>query len=102
MPKLAIRHVEHDSVVDFCPVSFVRQEDKLRVSFNLFFDQPWAGNSVHFNFLASDPFHRPNIFMGAWFWYAVVAAPRNSNRCSKHDLSRDMQALRARAVNYST
>jgi hypothetical protein len=72
------------------------------VPVNEFFDQPRAGNSVYFNFLASDPFHRPNIFMGAWFWYAVVAAPRNSNRSSQHDLRRHMQALLARAVNYST
>ena len=55
--KLAIRHVEHDSILDLCPVSIVWQEDKLRVSIDEFFDEPWAGNSIHFNFLAGDPFH---------------------------------------------
>ena len=75
MPKLAIGHVEYDSVTDRFPVSIARQEDKLRVSIYEFFDQPWAGNSVHFNFLASDPFHKlDSCFMAAWFWYAVVAA----------------------------
>src|SRR5436309_4981537 len=75
MPKLAIGHVEYDSVLDLCPVSVMREEDKLRVSVDEFFDQPWAGNSVHFNFLASDPFHKlDSCFMAAWFWYAVVAA----------------------------
>jgi hypothetical protein len=35
----------------------VWQEDKLRVSIDEFFDEPRAGNSIHFNFLAGDPFH---------------------------------------------
>ena len=75
MPKLAIGHVEYDSVCDRFPISIARQEDKLRVWVDEFFDQPWAGNSVHFNFLASDPFHKLDFCsMAAWFWYAVVAA----------------------------
>jgi len=75
MPKLAIGHVEYDSVCDRFPVSIAPQEDKLRVSVDEFFDQPWAGNSVHFNFLASDPFHElDSCFVAAWFWYAVIAA----------------------------
>ena len=75
MPKLAIGHVEYDSVCDRFPVSIAPQEDKLRVSVDEFFDQPWAGNSVHFNFLASDPFHElDSSFVAAWFWYAVIAA----------------------------
>src|SRR5437016_2568535 len=75
MPELAIGHVEYDFVCDRFPVSIAPQEDKLRVSVDEFFDQPWAGNSVHFNFLASDPFHElDSHFVAAWFWYAVVAA----------------------------
>ncbi len=75
MPELAIGYVENDSVIDLCPVSAVWQEDKLCVSVDKFFDQPRAGNSVHFNFLAGDPFHKlDSCFMAAWFWYAVVAA----------------------------
>src|SRR5256886_1828322 len=75
MPKLAIGHVEYDSVCDRFPVSIAPQEDKLRVSVDKFFDQPRAGNSVHFNFLASDPFHElDSSFVAAWFWYAVIAA----------------------------
>jgi transporter family protein len=75
MPELAIRHVEHDSVTDLCPFSIVRQEDKLRVPVDKFFDEPWAGNSIHLNFLAGDPFHElGSLFVTAWFWYAVVAA----------------------------
>src|SRR6266404_8245435 len=57
MPKLAIGHVEHDSVIDLCPVSVMWQEDKLCISVDEFLDEPWAGNSIDFNFLAGDPFH---------------------------------------------
>src|SRR5436309_2309411 len=75
MAELAIRHVEHDSVVDFCPVSVVWQEDKLRVSIDELFDEPWASYAIHFNFLASDPFHKlDSCLVAAWFWYAIVAA----------------------------
>src|SRR6266480_2754565 len=75
MPKLAIWHIEHDSVTDLCPVSILWQEDKLRVSVDEFLDQPWASHAVHFNFLAGDPFHKlDSCFMAAWSWYAVVAA----------------------------
>src|SRR5438132_1311732 len=61
MAELAIRHVEHDSVIDFCPFSVVRQENKLRVSVDEFLDKPWAGDSIHFNFLAGDPFHKLDL-----------------------------------------
>src|SRR5439155_8310348 len=61
MAELAIRHVEHDSVIDFCPVSVVRQENKLRVSVDEFLDKPWAGDSIHVNFLAGDPFHKLDL-----------------------------------------
>ena len=75
MPKLAIGHVEYDSVIDPCPLSVAWQEYKLRVSIDEFLYEPWAGNSVHFNFLAGDPFHELNSsFVAAWFWYAVIAA----------------------------
>ena len=75
MAEFAVRHVEHSSVVDLCPISIAWQEDKLRVSVDEFSDQPWAGNSIHFNFLASDPFHKlDSCFVTAWFWYAVAAA----------------------------
>src|ERR1051326_7117917 len=75
MPELAMRHVKHDSVIDLCPISVTRQEDKLRICVHEFFDEPWAGNPVHFNFLASDPFHKlRSCLVAAWFWYAVIAA----------------------------
>ena len=74
MSELAIRHVEHDSVIDLCPVSIAWKEDKLGVPVDEFFDDPRAGNSIDFNFLAGDPFHKLNLFVAAWFWYAVVAA----------------------------
>src|SRR6266516_1820636 len=75
MPKLAIRHVEYNSVIDLCPVSIGWQENKFRVSVDEFLDEPWAGNAVHFNFLAGDPFHKLDFCsLAAWFWYAVVAA----------------------------
>src|SRR6266545_6686910 len=75
MPEFAVRNVEHDSVIDFCPISVVRQEDKLRVSVDEFLKEPRAGHAVHFNFLARDPFHKlDSCFVGAWFWYAVAAA----------------------------
>ena len=75
MSELAIGDVENDSVIDLCPVSVVREEDKLRVLVDKIFDKPRASHSVHFNFLASDPFHElDSCFVAAWFWYAVVAA----------------------------
>ena len=75
MPELAVRDVEYDSVLDSCPIGMVRQEDKLRVSVDKFFDKPRAGDSIHFNFLASDPFHElDSRIVAAWFWYAVIAA----------------------------
>ena len=75
MAKLTIRDVEYDSTIDLCPVSVPWQEDKLCVLVDEFFDKPWAGNSIHFNFLAGDPFHElGSLFVTAWFWYAVVAA----------------------------
>jgi len=75
MPKLAIRNVENSSVIDLRPVSIVRQKYKLCASVDEFLDQPRAGHAVHFNFLASDPFHKLEFcFMAAWSWYAVVAA----------------------------
>ena len=75
MPELAIRHIEYDSIADPGPVGVVWQEHKLGVWVDEFFDEPWAGDSVHFNFLAGDPFHTlHSCFVAAWFWYAVVAA----------------------------
>src|SRR5438132_10508656 len=75
MPKLAIGYVEHDPVLDLRPVGIVRQEDKLGVLVDAFLDEPWAGHTIHFNFLAGDPFHKlGSCFVAAWFWYAVVAA----------------------------
>src|SRR5216117_3997991 len=57
MPKLAIGHVEQNSVFDLCPVGVMRQEHKLRVPINELFDKPGARYAVHFNSLAGDPFH---------------------------------------------
>jgi transporter family protein len=75
MTELTIGHVEYDSVIDLCPVSVPWQEDKLRVFVDELFDKPWAGDAVHFNFLAGDPFHALTFHsMAAWFWYAVLAA----------------------------
>ena len=75
MAKLAFGHIEHDSVTDRTPVSIVWQEDKLCIWIDEFFDEPWAGDAIHFNFLASDPPHRLDSHVVApWFWYAVVAA----------------------------
>ena len=58
MPQFAVWNVEDDSVFDFCPLGVVRQEQKLRIGVNKFFDEPRAGDSIYFNFLASDPFHK--------------------------------------------
>jgi hypothetical protein len=57
MPELAIGHIEYDYIADFGPVGIAWQEHKLRICVDEFSDQPWAGYSVDFNFLASDPFH---------------------------------------------
>src|SRR5437764_11023322 len=75
MTELTLRHIEYDTVVDLVPLCVGWQKDKLRVWVDEFFDKPRARHSVHFNFLASDPFHRlDSCFVAAWFWYAVVAA----------------------------
>jgi len=75
VPELAIWHVEHGPIADPGPISVVRQEHKLRVPVHEFFDEPRAGNAIHFNFLASDPFIALTFrSMAAWFWYAVLAA----------------------------
>jgi len=53
----------------------VREEDEVRIWVDKFFDKPRARNAVHFNFLASDPFHELDFrFVATWFWYAVIAA----------------------------
>src|SRR5437764_4504 len=57
MPKLAIGHVEDNAIVNLCPVSFARKKNKLCFRVDEFFDEPWAGHAVYFNFLAGDPFH---------------------------------------------
>src|SRR6266581_6935037 len=75
MTELAIWHVEDNSVIDLRPISFVPEKNKLRLQVDKFADEPRASNAVHFNFLASDPFHKlDSCFVAAWFWYAVVAA----------------------------
>src|ERR1700730_7248044 len=55
--ELALRHVEHDSILDLCPISFVRKKNKFRLRIDKFCDQPRARNPIDFNFLASDPSH---------------------------------------------
>src|SRR6516164_3239652 len=57
MTELAIGHVEYDSVINLRPVGVVWQEHKICVWVNEFFDEPRAGNSIDFNFLAGNPFH---------------------------------------------
>ena len=75
MAELAIRHIEHSSVIDFCPVGVARQKNKLGIGIDEISDQPRARDAVYFNFLASDPFHGlASEFMAPWSWYAVVAA----------------------------
>ena len=75
MLELTIRHVEHNSIIDLCPLGIAWQEDKLRVWVDEFSYQPGAGNTIGFNFLAGDPFHKlDSPFVAGWFWYAVVAA----------------------------
>src|ERR1700682_6110612 len=75
MAELAIRHVEHNSVVNPCPIGVARKKNKFRLRGDEVFDQPRTSNPVHFNFLARDPFHdlRSDV-VAAWFWYAVAAA----------------------------
>src|SRR5262245_34828035 len=58
MSQFAIRHIEYDSIADFGPIGIAWQEYKLRISVDKVFDEPWAGNTIYFNFLASDPFHK--------------------------------------------
>ena len=75
MTKLAIRYVEDSSVVDFGPISVMRKKNKFRLRIDKVSDQPRASHAVHFNFLASNPFHKlDSRFVAGWFWYAVAAA----------------------------
>jgi bacterial/archaeal transporter family protein len=53
----------------------VLEENEVRIWIDEFFDEPWAGNPIDFNFLAGNPFHQlHSCLVAAWFWYAVVAA----------------------------
>jgi transporter family protein len=75
MAELAIRHIEHDAVIDLCPIGVVWKKNKLRLRVDKIPDQPRASDAVHLNFLASDPLHDLHSHLvAAWFWYAVVAA----------------------------
>src|SRR4051794_30043373 len=57
MAELAIRHVEHDSIFDLCPVCVVRQKNKFSLRIDKLFDQPRASDAVDFNLFTSDPLH---------------------------------------------
>jgi transporter family protein len=53
----------------------VRKKNKFRLRIDKVSDQPRASHAVHFNFLASNPFHKlDSRFVAGWFWYAVAAA----------------------------
>src|SRR5438105_2697321 len=55
--QLAIRHVEYDSVTNFCALRVLREENEVRIWVDEFFDEAWAGNSIDFSLLAGNPFH---------------------------------------------
>ena len=75
MTELTLRHIEYDTVVDLVPLCVRWQKNKLGVRVHKLFDKPRAGNSIHFNFLAGNPFHKlDSCVVAAWFWYAVIAA----------------------------
>ena len=57
MPELAVRNVEDDSVLDFCPVSAVWKENKLGCRVNKMLDQPRTRYPIDFDLLSRDPFH---------------------------------------------
>ena len=61
MTKLAIRHVEYNSVVNPCPIGVARKENKFRLLIDEVSDQPGTSNPVHFSFLASDPSHSGKV-----------------------------------------
>jgi transporter family protein len=53
----------------------MRKENKFCLRIDKISDQPRASHAVHFNFLASNPFHKlDSRFVAGWFWYAVAAA----------------------------
>ena len=58
MPEFAVRNVEDGATLDFCPLSIVPQENKLRGGIDKILDEPRSGDSIYFNFLASNPFHK--------------------------------------------
>src|SRR5438128_11236171 len=65
MAELAIRHVEHSSIIDLRPAGVAGQKHKLRLRIDKIFDQPRAGHAIYFNFLASDPFHELSFLRGS-------------------------------------
>src|SRR5437879_8717260 len=65
MAELAIRHVEHSSIIDLRPAGVAGQKHKLRLRIDKIFDQPRAGHAVDLNFLASDPFHELSFLRGS-------------------------------------
>src|SRR5882724_9836017 len=57
MSEFAVRHIIDSPVGNACPVSVMRKKNKLRVRVHKLLDQPRTGNSVHFDFLPSNPLH---------------------------------------------
>jgi len=74
MTQFAVRDVEDNSGVDLRPIGVMGQKNKFGIWIDEFSDQPGAGDTIHFNFLASNPFHNLSSCMAIWFWYAVAAA----------------------------
>src|SRR5205823_15113984 len=59
VPELAVRNVEDDFVVDLCPLSIVRKENKLSCGVNKMLDQPRTCDPVDLDFFTGNPFHGP-------------------------------------------
>ena len=63
MSERAIRHVENNAVADFRPIGIGWEKYKLCVGIDKVPDQPWAGDTINFDFLAGDPFDADVTFL---------------------------------------
>src|SRR5438552_2570107 len=89
VPELAVRNVEDDFVVDLCPLSIVRKENKLSCGVNKMLDQPRTCDPVDLDFFTGNPFHGPTTRR---------SCPSPASYCSaKHRHGRELLSLRLRS-----
>src|ERR1044071_4706967 len=62
--EFAIRNVENDRIRDLGPIGAMGEENKFRLAVDEVTDQPGTGDTVDFDFFASNPFHQSDDLIG--------------------------------------